>query len=72
MSCTFFVSFSVFLSAVDFLLRMDFVMLVLVLFLAVLKKKKRDRAGLGCWGYCDCPLVMIINKKKTMKNNVLS
>ncbi len=50
---------SVFLSAVDFLLRMDFVMLVLVLFCCF----ERERAGSRFGGYCDCPLVMIINKK---------
>ncbi len=63
----FFCFFSVFLSAIDFLLRMDFVMLVLVLF-AVLK---RERAGLRFGGYCDCPIVMIINKKNYEKQWVM-
>lgn len=52
-----------FLSAVHFLLRMDFVMLVLVLFCFVLVVLKGKGQGSGFGGYCDCPLVMIINKK---------
>lgn len=63
------VPFLFFLAAVDFLLRMDFVMLVLVLSLSPFfvcrfkKKKKRDKGkGLRFGGCCGCPLVMIINK----------
>lgn len=54
-----------FLAAVDFLLRMDFVMLVLVLslfmFHFVAGSKGKGSRSRGC---CGCPLVMIINNKK--------